>query len=417
MIEMLLYYVVVLDIWEITIIMDKKKDTFIKDLKRIDYMHQTFKKLFLKICLTNKNVDFHNKDIPEGASLILSNHVSPFDYLYILKAFEDKTISFVASEDAFKNKLVRFIAVKLVGIIVHMRGKNEIKTTREMIKRLNAGMNVMIFPEGSSTFDGRTAPVGIAIAKIAKMSGANLVLVRNEGGYLVKPRWSTRKRLGLVDIKVLSYTKDDMKNMSAQQILEEINNNLYFDAYEAQKNNPKTFVGKNLAYGLEATVYQCPKCKAISKSLHTKGDSIYCDCGFNALYNEHGFLVYEDNEHAVSELTDCQKAYLRDSIAASKVSGEQKLLFEEDLTTYRLYVNGKRGKATKIHLKTFTDHVEYSAGQKSGRYDFNQIRSLFVFIRNKLIVFSEGLEYGYELYGDFSTSALKYKDLYEIVNK
>ncbi|MBO7613075.1 MAG: hypothetical protein J6S81_04560, partial [Treponema sp.] len=148
---------------------------------------------------------------------------------------------------------------------------------------------------GGRTFNGKTLPVEAATGKLVKISGASLVTVRIEGGYLTLPRWGFGRRKGgkggwsgkIVNI----YSPEKLKAMSQQEITDLISKDIYFDAYEKQAQKPIRYRGKDLAYGMECGVCVCPACRTIG-SIKSKGNSVFCtSCGLSTDLDEYGFFT------------------------------------------------------------------------------------------------------------------------------
>ena len=158
-----------------------------------------------------------------------------------------------------------------------MKGRQGAKTVKQMLRALQEGHRVCIFPEGNRSFNGVTMDMETSIAKVAKKSKAKLVTFRIEGGYLTQPRWSTTTRRGKTRGRLINvYTPEQLAEMSDGQISEAIITDLYEDAYETQERERIRFKGKDLALGIESTLFVCPKCGEIGK-LHSKEDRFYCD--------------------------------------------------------------------------------------------------------------------------------------------
>jgi len=356
---------------------------------------------------------YEAKDLPEGANLILANHVTSDDQFFI-GCLYNQHIHYVAGENAFRNDLFRKIATYTMGLIVHMRGVSAINTIKQMNRLLRKGRNVCIFPEGSTTFHARTVAVGDSIAKLAKMSGANLVLCRIDGGYFSKPRWAVSLRKGRVKIEEFLVTGEELKSMSVEEIAKLINDTLYVDAYADQEKEAIRYVGRDLCKGLESCIYQCPKCKQISK-LHTTSSQLICDCGFVAEYDEYGYLNEENgSRYTISDLCDLQKEFLRDKVSEADETGESVLLFEDLVRCSSVTNNHKETLIGNIILKVYSDHVTAELGDRSRRIEPDEIENVFVYLRNKTNCVFGGKDEVYELQGDFSFNGLKYKDLIEI---
>ncbi len=92
----------------------------------------------------------HGKNnIPkEGdASVMVSNHYSALDCLFLVKSYP-KDISFLAKKELFNNKILGKI-LKWYGAISIDRNNPEIKSLLTATKALKEGKKLVIFPEGT----------------------------------------------------------------------------------------------------------------------------------------------------------------------------------------------------------------------------------------------------------------------------
>lgn len=361
-------------------------------------------------CITPKNT------LPEGANLILANHVTIGDQFIMTGHYPKDYLYYVAGEDAMKSPVFRWIGEHILGVITHMRGVDAIKTTKDMLRHLKKGCNVIVHPEGATSFDGRTKAVDEAISKMAKMGACNLVLIRIEGGYLTKPRWRNSVCKGEIQLYTKVLTKEELKDMKPEEVSLEVNGWLYTDAYEEQAKSPKTFFGDEPCKGLEACIYQCPECGKIG-ALRTSKKKIFCECGFEATMDDYGYLIdRESNRHTITQFCDQQKEYIEDAIKSAKEKGTQDYLFEDVFNVKKVFKDGKREVIGDAKLTIYTDHAEYRINEKEGTVKLEDVENIFIFKRNQWNCYIAGKEYRYELVGDFSSNALKYQDLWNTLN-
>lgn len=409
--------------------------------KNMDRQMKRQARIFVFLCsivipwlLRPFRLQFDPFPLPEGGNLIIANHVTVYDQFFLIHYFKRHMIHFVAGENFFRNRFLRWIAVSVFGLIVHTRGVSSLRTVKEMRKRLKAGANVMIFPEGTTSFDGATKPMDPSIGKLAKGSGANLVIVRIAGGYLSRPRWGQSIRTGEVRLSAKAIAKEALAQMLPQEITAAINEYGRTDAYEEQEARPVKFIGKHRCLGLESCLYECPKCRQIGGLKSTDTD-LFCDCEWRLRYDEYGYLTevakdgsnlagdaaQEKERHRITEYTSAQKAHLKELLAELHASGETKLLFTDTVRVSKLYDDARTEKLGTVKLSVYSDRVEYEpAGKKgaqvqTGAIALSEADYLFVYLRNTVNCGFDGRKYGYEITGDFSFNALKYRDLFELI--
>jgi 1-acyl-sn-glycerol-3-phosphate acyltransferase len=346
------------------------------------------------------------KDI-DGPYLLLANHNLELDPA-IVGVAAGKHLYFVASEHIMRKGIGTWILMTFFKPIIHQKGKQGMNTIKEMLKTLKDGHSVCIFPEGNRSFNGLTVEILPSIGKVARVSGAKLVTFRVEGGYLSQPRWSTTLRKGKMHGRLVKiYSVEELKEMSDKQINQAICTDLYEDAYATQKREKIAFKGKNLALGMESTVFACPKCNRIG-TLHTDTDHLYCDCGFKAKYDVYGDLTTEDGEiFTVTGLDQLQKDELEKKVLSS--DGEQKL-FEDDVTVYEINNDHTLSNTYVSKLSAYRDHLKI--GEEI--IPFSEIQGLAIVSRNNMIMHVKGKDGHIEIKSDISFSALKYLYLYEM---
>jgi len=226
---------------------------------------------------------------PEAPTLFVANHSTNLDPALVGMGFS-RHMYYLASEHAFRNGLPSKILKFVFDPIPINKAKTDVTAIKEMLRRLKAGANVCLFPEGDRSFTGSSAPMTISIAKLAKSSGADMITFRIEGGFFTGPRWSSKMRKGEMFGRMMnSYSAERLRKMTDQQVLEAIESDLYEDAYERQKVKLVRYRGKNLAESLETVLFLCPQCNKIG-TIKSEGCRFSCPCGLSGVYTETGFL-------------------------------------------------------------------------------------------------------------------------------
>ncbi|MCL2487692.1 MAG: 1-acyl-sn-glycerol-3-phosphate acyltransferase, partial [Oscillospiraceae bacterium] len=222
-------------------------------------------------------------------TLVISNHNTDLDPAYVGMGFSGH-LYFVMSEHAARNGFASKVIMFIFAPILINKTHSDSSAAKEILRRLKKGYNVCLFAEGNRSLNGVTGLITVATAKLARLSGANLVTYRLEGGYFSSPRWSKAPRKGKMTGRVAGeYSAEQLKAMTDEEICEHIVRDTCVDAYESQRENPVRFRGKDLAEYLEIALYICPGCGKIG-TLRSRGDSFFCDCGVNGTYTETGFL-------------------------------------------------------------------------------------------------------------------------------
>lgn len=225
----------------------------------------------------------------DGPFLLIANHSTDLDPLILASCFPRNQLYFVASEHIFRLGLVSKALEWLVAPIPRKKASSGADTVKMCLRRLKAGDSVGLMAEGEATWNGVSTDVFSATGKLVKSSGASLVTVRISGAYLSNPRWGNGFRRGKVEARLVHiYSPEEIEAMSASEVLDAINHDIYENCWEHQAENPVKFLGDNRAEHIERAVFLCPSCKGVS-TIASEGNYFKCrDCGFHGMVTELG---------------------------------------------------------------------------------------------------------------------------------
>lgn len=272
------------------------------------------------------------KKLPSPA-IIVCNHNSNMDCIYLGPSFRHH-MYFIASEQVYRKGFVSKILYWTFMPIAKIKGASDKLTVMKTIRTLREGKNVCFFPEGNRSFNGRTGKSEVATGKLVKVSGANLITYKFEGGYLSYPRWAGGKRKGKLHGSFVNvYTSEQLKDMTAQEITDAINKDIFVDAYATQDKKPIKFKGKKLAEGMETAMCVCPGCKTYN-NLKTLDNKIFCtNCKLETTYDVYGYFGEGFKFRTITEWDDWQEEFYRDYI--SKITDNNTEIFFDDDVGFR----------------------------------------------------------------------------------
>ena len=340
----------------------------------------------------------------EGPVLLVPNHVCAWDPLIVAMSLKQRPLYYVASEHLFRLGPVTKILEALVAPIPRRKATTGSDTVKACLRHLRAGHSVCIFGEGEQCWDGRNIPVFPATGKLAKSSGATLVTYRLEGGYLSCPRWGKGVRRGKVHGHPVGiYPPEELKKLSAKQVNDLINRDIWEDAWQRQKTEKVLFRGKRRAEGLERALYLCPRCRRIG-TLRTKNDRLYCGCGLELCYTESGLFAPEKPFSTIAQWEDWQRKALKERSFPHK--GD--LLFSDgEIQLSRI---GSGHSEEKLGLGLLEQHEEYllCAGR---RFPMREIRNMAP-VQSHLLLFLHEGEY-YQLRTRNGANLRKYMEIWK----
>ena len=288
--------------------------------------------------------------------IVVANHLTEVDMIMLGGAFP-QFMYFVAGEHLLRTKSGSKMKWAQDPIFTY-KGSASIDTMREVIRKIKAGHNVMIFPEGSRSFNGETLKMDSGIAKLVKMAGCALVTYHIEGGYFVAPRWAYTTRTGPMKGHIVNvYSSEDVRSMSREELTDCINRDIYENAYETQRRNMYVYKGDRLAEGLENYLVKCPRCGAFD-SMVTEDNRFSCkECGQSGIYTPQGFLsgenlrfdsVYDWGVWAENETS----AYIKE------FAGNGPVFTDTDVCLYEVLADHSRTDLCTGDVKGYKDRLE-----------------------------------------------------------
>lgn len=332
--------------------------------------------------------------------LVLSNHLTDYDPIFVGASFP-RQMYYVASEHIARAKVAYAFLKTFLAPIMRYKGAPATVAIMEAMRMMKKGANVCIFAEGVRSWDGRSCPIAPSTAKLAKTMGCGLVTYKLTGGYFTSPMWGGASvRRGKISGEVVNvYTKEQLAEMTKEEVYEAVVRDLQEDAYERQLANPTPYKGKNPAKGLERLMFICPSCGK-QDVFFSENDRVSCkSCGLTYTYDEYG-MFHGGNHKQVRDFYDWQLQQLREDVANRKVYTA---------------VSGSL-KTVKNHVETPICSGEIAMGAETfscGDFsvDMKEITDLAMH-GQKAIVFSVNKDY-YELIPAEGSNGLKFFLYYE----
>lgn len=232
-------------------------------------------------------VDLKRKD----PFLLLGNHVYHYDVVLLALNFR-KQPAIVTSEILLSTPRLKWLLQNISKTIPKSKGSADIRTLKQILRYKKLGYPIMVMPEGDATFFGETGYIEESTAKLVKKLDIDVIVGKFKGGFLSSPRWAIGRRANR-EVSLHYKTiikKEDIKNLSVDEIYDILKKELYHNDYTWQREQMNSLPGDKLAEGLENIMYVCPVCNSIH-SIETKGNFIYCNkCRTAGKYNEYGFI-------------------------------------------------------------------------------------------------------------------------------
>ena len=161
----------------------------------------------------------------QGGGVLLSTHQSMLDPV-LIGLMANRRLVYLARKTLFKNALFAFVISALDAIEID-RDRGGLAGLREMLKRLQKGNLVLLFPEGTRTTDGKVSELKPGFIPVARRSNVPLIPIAIVGAYDCLPRGTklpTRKPIAVVVGEPIPASK--YLPMSDQEILQLVSDHL-----------------------------------------------------------------------------------------------------------------------------------------------------------------------------------------------
>lgn len=224
--------------------------------------------------------------------LVLSNHTTDLDFLAVATHIKNH-LYFVCSRHILARGYGRAF-YRLFNPIAVFKGSVKGSEMLDLLRRIRRGNSVLLFCEGRLSHNGKTQPIGIAVAQLAKAAKCRVVTFRTTGGFFLEPRWQTKINPGKYFSHgiVNEYSPEDIAALSDEDLLGKIRADLDTDAYEEQRRLMKPL---KFPFGVGDILHYysvCPACHALGTLRSTPDDrmSLTCSaCGYVLRQNRYGF--------------------------------------------------------------------------------------------------------------------------------
>lgn len=244
-----------------------------------------------------------NKVPRKGPFLLLGNHTSMLDPFWGAWPLLRPT-RFMASAQLFRFPILAW-SLDTVGGFPKKKFVKDRESMATLSGFIEKGLPVMLFPEGTRSFDGRPRRVLPGIGRLTKRLDTELVLVRNTTAHLCHPRWARYPRWMAVHVEYEGPLRFPPE-ATAEEIAAVVQEKL---AIPYKRPAPRWSVGFRMAHGLESWLWACPSCFAVDSLSPSRrnGNIISCkacaaqwkvdvSCGLNGLGDAHSTDVWDAHD-------------------------------------------------------------------------------------------------------------------------
>lgn len=273
-----------------------------------------------------RKVEYNYEHVDEinGPAVIMANHGSGLDFALVMKLLKGYKLTLVANSYYFRTRFFKFGLSKNNAVSKKMF-YTDMDSVKGMIEALRSDRYLMLFPDAKLSVDGSSYPIAPGTSKLFKKFNPQLVFIKIEGNFFVKPKWAKDLRKGKVRVGISKIINpSEYSDLSVEELDKLINDNFYVNNYDYLKENNNTYKSKDISLGVDGILFHCPKCDK-EFEINAKDNHIKCSCGYDLEMNNRYELIGDEN---IKTLYDWNKYQIQ------KVEEELK-----DIDSYKLSMN------------------------------------------------------------------------------
>lgn len=318
--------------------------------------------------------------------LLLCNHNAFLDFkIASVAVFPHRTNNVVAIDGFLKREWL----LRAVGCIGKRKFTNDVSLVRNLIQVIKNKNIAVIYPEARYSLCGTNAILPSSLGKLVKLLGVDVVTFITHGHHIDSPFWHLGSR-GVQTVADMTrlISKDELADLSADEINGKIEKAFLYDDFAWQKKNGIRITKQDRAEGLHKVLYQCPHCKAEYR-MDSKGSELFCKhCGKVWEMTELGELKAKSGETEFAHIPDwyewertqvraeieegryyfCDKAIVRSLPNAEGYIEIGLADFVHDMNGFTIKgeYNGKPYSMEKSPQSLYSCHIEYEYLGKFG---------------------------------------------------
>ena len=287
-----------------------------------------------KIALHGKEykIERINVDGLKPPYLMLSNHMYFIDFELACMANYPHRTNNVVNIDGY---IKRAWLMDALGCICTRKFSNDLHLIKSIVKVLKRGDVASIYPEARYSAAGITSFIPDSLAKLVKMCKVPVVVILHHGNHLHTPFYDFRRsrKVPLYTTMTQVLTKEEVANLSVDEINQRIRKAFEYDDYQYQKDNNILIKEPFRAEGLHKILYQCPNCKS-EGNMNSKGIELFCEkCNKKWVLQEDGYLKATSGETEFDHIPSWYRWQI-ENVKNEVISGNYS--FEDDVEVYTL---------------------------------------------------------------------------------
>ena len=321
-----------------------------------------------------------------GPYLILSNHTSEFDIIFMGLMF-DQPLYFVASDQLLNAGFGSWFLRTFFNPIPKSKSMADLAVVKRMVSVKEEGGSIAIYPEGNATIHGNAVSMPDGIGRLIQFLKLPVIFVNIHGLYLSSPRWSYYRKFGKSTlIERARLEPKDYEHMTSEDLQLLVKNYLDVSAY--QYFNDIDYIGKKRAEGLHKLIFMCPQCHGAFTTYST-GHMLRChDCQLLGEYDLHGFVSIEQKSYSLPEL---DQHTIETFVQFLENEPDFKLEYLGEVARWNGQ-SARRSAFENVHMTMTMHGLTLKQGSHENVYNRDKIKSCAIQVRTKLIIYlDEGI--------------------------
>ena len=241
--------------------------------------------------------------------LILMNHTCFLDMEVAQRLLFPRPLNIVCSNDGFIGffGLMSWL-MRQIGCVATQKYVSDLRLVQDMEYCLkNLKSSVLMYPEAGYSFDGTATTLPRKFGIILKKLDVPVVIIESHGLFARNPLYNElqiRKNAKVSATMRLLYTREEIQQLSVQELSDGIDRAFGFDHFAWQKQQGLELDQPFRADGLHRILYKCPHCGAEGK-MEGKGIHLTCHaCGKQWELTPLGEMKALDGETEISHIPD-----------------------------------------------------------------------------------------------------------------
>ena len=216
---------------------------------------------FLITCSAKLKIVKSDKRGIKPPYLVLGTHHSFTDFYVTPLALFPHRANFVSELEGFEN-YGEWI-YRQAGCLGTRKFIDDMGLIKNIKRVTDRGGILVLYPETRYANVGTSSKLPMSVAKLVKMLRVPVVTLNMKGNYLQSPIWNLTKRKDARLHTDMTYalTKEDIRQMSVEEIYEKLSELLSYDEYKWQRDTKMKIIYEKRAEGLHLPLYQCRNCK------------------------------------------------------------------------------------------------------------------------------------------------------------